>query len=568
MSLFLAVSMLGCLLCGGCGKKDEASDKEQASGTPSAEPDGSEGEGQETVGKEDLFAKIDEEGMEKVTLDGATGTQMIITANKTECHMDGDLVSQGAYPLIELTGEAKEKYPELAKKLADISSGLEETARNTTGTNGPLCVDMRRTMELEDGSDYYFFYETDAKLLGFDDMICTIQINYGDFSGGAHPNSWTTIMNIAPDTAKEIKLASVIDDDKGFTDHIYDELLKAYPDYELETLDDLKSNIEGIYDSSEYTWYLDDTGLNIIFDPYEIAYYALGTMQVTLSYDDYPTLIKDRYRKKGKQDLTKIVAYEEASEVQEIEPIYDGSFYGEITSDFIENPTWKRYAKDGLVKTNTLIQLDQTYAKSTDWLNNEEWVRDYGFENEALSLPYFDGSYYYEPYDYRDFEYMYQSIRIRDGGPEGEILYDLDLSQVCNGPDQAASKYSATTQYIRFAKLLNGILYVSILHNGYSSEESDACTVVAIDLDTKEVIWRSDPLTCNSDNFLIVQDEALICGYGFTAEPDFIYVLDLGDGSVVKKIPVKSAAYYFVLRDNKLHVCTYNTDYIYDVSFG
>ena len=86
----------------------------------------------------------------------------------------------------------------------------------------------------------------------------------------------------------------------------------------------------------------------------------------------------------------------------------------------------------------------------------------------------------------------------------------------------------------------------------------------AIDLKSGLLLWRSPPLVCNSHNF-IIQDDHIWCGYGFTAEPDFITLLDRQSGDLVSKTRLKTGPDYLLLRDNRLYVRTYDTDYVFDI---
>ena len=106
---------------------------------------------------------------------------------------------------------------------------------------------------------------------------------------------------------------------------------------------------------------------------------------------------------------------------------------------------------------------------------------------------------------------------------------------------------------------------MSLIHNGYSSEEPNSNYMVAIDPNTGYVLWRSEPLVANSDNFLLIND-TIVCGYGFTAEPDFIYLLDRFTGQIMEKIPVNSAPDQFNAVGDTLYVATYNTAYEFKIS--
>ena len=58
---------------------------------------------------------------------------------------------------------------------------------------------------------------------------------------------------------------------------------------------------------------------------------------------------------------------------------------------------------------------------------------------------------------------------------------------------------------------------------------------------------------------------SLVCGYGFTGEPDFIYVLDRFSGDLIQTIKLKTAANWLIEKGDRLHVRCYNTDEIYQI---
>lgn len=116
-----------------------------------------------------------------------------------------------------------------------------------------------------------------------------------------------------------------------------------------------------------------------------------------------------------------------------------------------------------------------------------------------------------------------------------------------------------------WAQLEGNILYVAHSHSTYArSSKGYNAYITAIRVPENRILWRSEPLVCNAHNFLIRED-AIICGYGFTSEPDFLYVINKADGRVVQRVPVKSGADDLVLRADKLYARAYNTDYVFGV---
>ena len=64
----------------------------------------------------------------------------------------------------------------------------------------------------------------------------------------------------------------------------------------------------------------------------------------------------------------------------------------------------------------------------------------------------------------------------------------------------------------------------------------------------------------------MVKDDTIICGYGFTAEDDFIYLLDKYTGEKVDRIKVNTGPDQFEIVGDTLYVATYNTAYTFKIS--
>ncbi len=145
----------------------------------------------------------------------------------------------------------------------------------------------------------------------------------------------------------------------------------------------------------------------------------------------------------------------------------------------------------------------------------------------------------------------------------GGIVFAMDFSAF-QWPHQFSQ---SERQYVRmkteWAYLEAGILYVSHAHRTYArSSNGYNAYISAVDVRTGALLWRSQPLVSNAQNF-VVRGDAIVSGYGFTSEPDFVYVLNRADGRVVQQVPVKSGPSYLVDKEDRLYVRTYNTDYVF-----
>ena len=65
-------------------------------------------------------------------------------------------------------------------------------------------------------------------------------------------------------------------------------------------------------------------------------------------------------------------------------------------------------------------------------------------------------------------------------------------------------------------------------------------------------------------NFL-VKGDVIFCGYGFTAEDDYLYQLDKNTGEVIDRLPLKKIPDLMAEKDDRLYVHTYSYDYVIQV---
>ena len=115
---------------------------------------------------------------------------------------------------------------------------------------------------------------------------------------------------------------------------------------------------------------------------------------------------------------------------------------------------------------------------------------------------------------------------------------------------------------IRWAREVAGVLYVSLAHPTYAeSTNGRNAYLSAIDIERGRTLWRSRALVANARNF-VVDGNLIVAGYGFTAEPDFLYLLDRRTGKVLDRLAVPSAPEVIKLRGARFHVRTYDRDVV------
>jgi outer membrane protein assembly factor BamB len=147
----------------------------------------------------------------------------------------------------------------------------------------------------------------------------------------------------------------------------------------------------------------------------------------------------------------------------------------------------------------------------------------------------------------------------------GRSLYALDFGSYANAPKAAPGERSLVYQAVTWAADPGGTLLVSNAHSTYArSSKGLNAYITSIDPASGKVRWRSRPLVANAQNFAVVKD-VVVAGYGFTKEPDFLYVLDRATGAVAQRFALPSSPEYIVAKGNRVFVRTYDHDLVFGI---
>lgn len=223
---------------------------------------------------------------------------------------------------------------------------------------------------------------------------------------------------------------------------------------------------------------------------------------------------------------------EEAEVAETVEPKY-------ITIDF--NGVTETHAEGDSVtplKWNILSEEDNGIDFADEW-----------YASENLSLPMIGTDW--NSFSDENYEYLW----------EGEDLYIYE-----NGTGNClyVLHYPTDKWYVNGnnAYLKDGIFYGASVANGYA--QPNTCFMFAYDLENEKLLWRSADQSYNSMNF-VVEGDVLICGYGFTAEPDYLYQINRNTGEIIDRLLLKKMPDLIVEQDGKLYVHTYSYNYVIEV---
>jgi hypothetical protein len=140
----------------------------------------------------------------------------------------------------------------------------------------------------------------------------------------------------------------------------------------------------------------------------------------------------------------------------------------------------------------------------------------------------------------------------------GGAKYAYDFQRYVWPPRIRRGEREFVYEEIVWAREANGVLYVANAHLTYAtSSYGQNAYITAIDPETGRRLWRSKALVSNAQTF-VVTPRYLVTGYGFTAEPDWLYLLDRKTGRVVERLALPSAPERITRRGGQLIVRTYD----------
>ena len=234
----------------------------------------------------------------------------------------------------------------------------------------------------------------------------------------------------------------------------------------------------------------------------------------------------------------------------------------EPTEILVENPSQEYYLTEAIASADNMsLSLEKLTEETNEIIDTEEWFE----QNELPAFDSFhmeDDTYWYEILgdDYAS-GYLLSIYEKTENGP---FLKRLDFSDYRYTDNIKEGDYDFVEERVWWAQSVDDVLYVAVAHNTYTESCPHTGYLVAIDLNDDHVIWKSAPCMTNGRTFEII-DNTIVCGYGFTSEPDYLNLVNRLDGTLTEQIPIRSMADYIIQKDDILYVRTYDTNYTFQI---
>lgn len=278
---------------------------------------------------------------------------------------EGVSIMYGHYNTLNLEST---EYPELTKAVNSYNALLSSEMQ--------AGMDKLEEWGLEEYREYGaesfrgpYVLENDTYLRRADSKVLSVIENGYEYAGGAHGNKYFGAVNIDVATGEDLALEDVIVDLGPLPGILETELKEKYPDVEYWT-DSLYSMLmEYVEPTSEdykprFTWTLDYEGVTFYFSDYEISSYVDGTQQVTITYSEYPEILKKDFFAGG-------VEKDYVLELPDSWRVSDVDLYGDGKTDYIS--VIRNYTGEGdysesynvTVNGNTFTQNTYCYDLAT-----------------------------------------------------------------------------------------------------------------------------------------------------------------------------------------------------------
>jgi len=138
--------------------------------------------------------------------------------------------------------------------------------------------------------------------------------------------------------------------------------------------------------------------------------------------------------------------------------------------------------------------------------------------------------------------------------------YTFDFRNYAWPPRVAPGEMEFAYEQVVWARQTDfGLLFVETAHNTYAKSTYGLNGYLsAVDIKSRRLLWRSPAQVANARNFVML-NRTLISGYGFTAEPDYLYAIDSRTGKVRGRLLLPNAAQTIARHlHNMLTVTTYD----------
>lgn len=140
--------------------------------------------------------------------------------------------------------------------------------------------------------DWVFSFETDFRVTFNSKDFISVVLDYYEFTGGAHGNYYSIGYNIRTSDGKVFGLSDILKPNslQALSEFCAEEIMNMF---DANSLNEAGLFEDELNISEDQDFYIIPNALVIQFDPYEVAPYAMGSIDVELEFGKIKNIIKD-----------------------------------------------------------------------------------------------------------------------------------------------------------------------------------------------------------------------------------------------------------------------------------
>lgn len=187
-----------------------------------------------------------------------------------------------------LDEECAAHYPALNQTLQKLAQDTEKEAKESYDT---LLTNCTEAAPYE--SEFLRMYDLcSGTILRADDKVFSVAEQSESYYGGAHGGYYYSGMAFDAQSGKRLELFDVVKDEKQLREIAAKELKENYK--EVSFYEDVITAMKQ-YPIDKCVWVLEQDGVTLVFNQYELAPYSGGIQCVEISCAEYPDLLENAY---------------------------------------------------------------------------------------------------------------------------------------------------------------------------------------------------------------------------------------------------------------------------------
>ena len=152
---------------------------------------------------------------------------------------------------------------------------------------------------MEDLGTYSYYYSSfqSYNVMRADSQVISLRSYNNDYAGGIHGDYAYYGTTFDTMTGEELKIQDIVTDMPSFRRQATKDIDKYLQEnYSDGLFEDYQDTVEQIWESEDgFNWYLNESGIMVIFNPYVVGPYAMGAVTVPLPYSAYASYLNQDY---------------------------------------------------------------------------------------------------------------------------------------------------------------------------------------------------------------------------------------------------------------------------------